>query len=175
MHTLTKANISFAIAVFAGSLFIAASARIAIPLPLVPVPITMQTFMVCLLATFFGPRVAVGSVLAYLAEASCGLPVLAFGISNPVWFLTPRVGYLLGFVPAAYFCGVMAARSHKMRYLFAVIAISEALILLSGSLCLIPFVGIKKCFVCGAAPFIVGDLVKAGLAAMVAGQFHRSR
>jgi biotin transport system substrate-specific component len=169
MNTLTKSALSFVIAVFAGSLFIAASARIAIPLPFTLVPITLQTFMVCSLATFFGPRIALGSVLAYLAEASCGLPVLAFGASCPLWFLTPRVGYLVGFIPAVWCVGKAIERFPQMNLLslFLLVAASQALILLSGMLFLIPFVGLKSCFWVGFAPFIIGDLVKAGLVTVV--------
>src|ERR1700727_2680872 len=61
--------------VVAGSLFIAASAHIAIPLFFTPVPITLQPFAVLVLGLLMGPRMAFATTVAYLAEGAAGLPV----------------------------------------------------------------------------------------------------
>ena len=56
-----------------GSLFIGLGAQLSIPL--YPVPITMQTFAVMLVAMTLGWRLGTLSVLAYLAEGAIGMPV----------------------------------------------------------------------------------------------------
>ena len=70
-------------AVFLGSLFLAASSWIEVPM--FPVPMTMQTFAVTLVGALYGWRLGLATVLAWLGEAALGAPVLAGGavISPP--------------------------------------------------------------------------------------------
>ena len=58
---------------------IALSARVAIPLPFSPVPITGQTFAVLLVGAALGRWRGAAAVLAYLAEGAAGLPVFRAG------------------------------------------------------------------------------------------------
>ena len=56
----------------------------------------MQTYAVIVIAALFGARLGVITVLAWLAEAAIGLPVLAQGASS-LAFLGPSAGYLASF------------------------------------------------------------------------------
>ncbi len=47
-----------------GSLFLAASAQVSIPLPFTPVPISLQSLAVVLLAISLGPRKATYAIVA---------------------------------------------------------------------------------------------------------------
>src|SRR5688572_32831277 len=84
-----------------GSLFIAACAQLAIPLPFTPVPITGQSFAVLLIGIFFGSRLGAATVLAYLAEGASGLPFFAEGTGGLAVFAGPTGGYLIGVVFAS--------------------------------------------------------------------------
>ena len=89
-----------------GSIILAVSSKIKIPF--YPVPMTMQTFVVLLIGIAFGWRLGVATVLLYLFEGIIGLPVFSgtpekgLGL---IYFTGPTMGYLLGFILAAYFTG----------------------------------------------------------------------
>ena len=83
------------IAVFAA--LIIALGLVIVPLP-GGVPITGQTLGVMLAGLILGPRSAPLAVLAVLALAAVGLPVLAGGRGGLGVFAGPSVGYLLGWV-----------------------------------------------------------------------------
>jgi biotin transport system substrate-specific component len=83
---------------------IAVSAQIAIPF--FTVPLTLQTFAVCLAGFLLGPCYGVASVLIYLSLGTLGAPVFAglqgsFGV-----ILGPTGGFLIGFLAISLFCGI---------------------------------------------------------------------
>src|SRR5580693_5827479 len=65
--------------VVGGSLVVALCARITVPLPFTPVPLTVQNFGVLLVGMLLGSKRGVAALLLYLAEGAIGLPVF-----NPV-------------------------------------------------------------------------------------------
>ncbi len=168
-----------ALLVLVGSAVVAACAQVAIQLPFVP--ITGQTFGVLLVGTALGSKRGALALLAYLAEGLAGLPVFQNG--NNAWvpnrFGEPYVvgttlGYLVGFIIAAYVVGWLAERRGMDREVW-----SAALLLLVGNVVLyIPGLlwlhfwlvghGVPvSVWDAGLLPFIWGDLVKLILAAMV--------
>ena len=81
--------------VLAGSALVAICAHVAIPLWFTPVPVTLQPFAVLLLGLLLSPRLAVGTMLAYLAEGAMGLPVFTpHGLGGVAQLLGPTGGYL---------------------------------------------------------------------------------
>ena len=107
--SITKAkgqdNIIFLLQVVLGSFFMAFLSQLTVPLN--PIPMTLQTLAVFLLAMGMGGKKAALSILLYLGEASMGLPVLAGWKSNPLWFFNPSAGYLVGFPFAAFVVGFL--------------------------------------------------------------------
>ena len=89
-----------------GSLLLTISAKVKIPFH--PVPMTMQTFVVLFLGITLGSKIGLLTVSLYLFEGIFGLPVFAGtpekGIGL-IYFTGPTMGYLLGFLVAAYFAG----------------------------------------------------------------------
>ena len=79
-------------AVLLGACVLAASSKISVPLP--PVPVTMQTFAVTLVAALMGWRLGALTILAWLGEAALGLPVLASATGGIHHFAGPTAGYL---------------------------------------------------------------------------------
>lgn len=167
-----------AILVLLGSAFVTICAQVAIQLPFVP--ITGQTFGVLLVGTVLGSKRGALALLAYIAEGLAGLPVFQSG--NNAWapnrFGEPYIvgttlGYLVGFVLAAYVVGWLAERRGMDREVW-----SAALLLLVGNVVLyIPGLlwlqfwltghGVPTpVWEAGLLPFLWGDLVKLILAAI---------
>ncbi len=149
------------------SLFTALTARVAIPLPFTPVPITGQTLGVLLTAALLGSRRGALAMALYVAEGAAGLPVFAFGASGLRVVLGPTGGYLLGFVVAAWVVGLLCERGLDRRLHTSVLAmaIGNFVIYLFGASWLSGFVGFQAALVQGVLPFLVGDAVKIALAA----------
>jgi len=153
--------------VAAGSLLIALSAWVAVPLPFSPVPVTGQTFAVLLVGSALGARRGAAAALAYLAEGCSGLPVFAGGAAGPHVLVGPTGGYLAGFVLGALVCGALAERGWDRRVLTTVFSmiLGNIAILIPGMLQLAPFVGPERVWALGLFPFLPGDVVKIALAA----------
>jgi biotin transport system substrate-specific component len=84
--------------VLAGSVLVAVCAHVAVPLWFTPVPVTLQPFAVLLLGLLLGPRLAFGTMVAYLAEGAAGLPVFTpHGLGGALQLLGPTGGYLLSY------------------------------------------------------------------------------
>lgn len=154
--------------VMAASIALALFAQVAIWLPFTPVPITLQSMAIFLLALTMGPKKSSLAVIAYLAQGSLGLPVFAGGLVNPLWFLGPRVGYFLGFVVAAWLIGYLAQikKERTLIETFLILFLGEAVLLTLGSIGLSFFVGLPNAIGMGVLPFLVGDAVKITLAAL---------
>ena len=146
-------------------LFISARARV----PLVPVPITMQTFVVLGLGMAYGWRLGAITMIAYLAEGAVGLPVFAQtperGIGIP-YMLGPTGGYLVGFVLAAGLVGYLAERGWDRSWLrtAAAMVLGNVAIYLPGVAWLAGLIGIESAIQGGLLPFLWGDALKIALA-----------
>jgi biotin transport system substrate-specific component len=152
-----------------GSLALWLSAKVQVPF--YPVPMTLQTGVVFLLGIAYGWRLAVATVLVYLAEGALGLPVFAGtpekGIGLP-YMLGPTGGYLAGFVAAAAITGLTAERSRRWTATALGVAAATAAIYLLGAAWLATFVGAQKALALGVLPFLLGDAVKLGLVTALA-------
>ena len=153
-----------------GSLLLAISAKIKIPLE--PVPVTMQLFVVLALSLAFGARLAVGAVMLYLLQGAAGLPVFTGTPEKGIglaYMIGGTGGYLIGFVLAAGTVGWLADRGFSRNVLLAGVAalIGVALIYIPGLLWMGALFGWDKPILAwGFWPFIGTDLVKAALAAL---------
>jgi biotin transport system substrate-specific component len=157
--------------IFAGSLLLAVSAQIAVPLPFSPVPVTGQTFAVLFLGFLLGPKRAVFSVLLYLGQGLAGMPVFAAvpKAGLPV-LLGPSGGYIIGFVPAAFLTGLLAQFGWDRRIWTTVLAMSlgNIVIYTFGLLWLTLLTGFSyNTLSFGLYPFIPGDILKIALAAVM--------
>ncbi len=142
------------------SFLIALSAQITIPL--LPIPVTLQTFTVMAVASVLGWRLGLSAVLLYLLEGASGFPVFAgwsFGLPP---LMGPSAGYLVGFVPAVIVTGFLLEKGMARTKLTAFIAalLGDACILSLGVMFLATFIGIKQAVLVGFMPFIFVELVK---------------
>ena len=150
------------ILVISGSILLALSAQISVPVPFSPVPITGQTFGVMLLAALLGSKRGALAVVAYLLEGIGGLPVFAnagFGFHH---LLGPTGGYLIGFVPAAFLIGYFAEKGWDRNFLKIAIALifGNAVIFTCGLSWLSIITGSNNVMAIGLYPFISGSLLK---------------
>jgi biotin transport system substrate-specific component len=154
--------------IVAGSVLTALAARISIPLPFSPVPITGQTFAVLLVGAALGSRRGAASMALYVAEGAAGLPVFAGGTAGPGVLLGPTGGYLVGFIAAAFVTGWLAERGWDRRPLTTALAmvLGNVVIYLLGVSWLSLFVGVTKAPLLGMVPFFPGDLLKIVLATL---------
>ena len=144
-----------------GSLLITLSAKIKIPF--YPVPMTMQTFVVLFLGISFGYKIAVATVSVYLVEGLLGLPVFSNSPEKGVglaYFVGPTMGYLIGFLFAAFFAGYLNFKTNLIlifiKFLFSVFFIYFFGIVWLGIL-----IGWEKpIFKLGFFPFIYAELFK---------------
>ena len=79
-----------------------------VPVPWVPVPITLQTFGVMLAGLILGPWRGGLVVLTYVLIAMVGLPVLPGGRAGLAVLAGPTGGFLLGMIPGAVLTGWVA-------------------------------------------------------------------
>ena len=154
--------------VTAGALFVAALSQVRIPLPFTPVPLTGQTFAVLLVGAALGAKRGLGSLSLYLALGALGLPFFAGGASGLTYMSGPTLGYLVGFVAAAALTGFLAEHGLDRRIPTALIAFiaGQALIYLFGIAWLTLLLGFQKALMAGLVPFLLGDALKIGAAAL---------
>lgn len=148
-----------------GTLFVAAFAQIAIPLPFTPVPITGQTFAVLLVGAALGSKRGAASLGLYTLAGAIGLPFFAAGKSG---LSGPTVGYLVGFIIAAYVIGLLAEKGMDRSFRTSLIPFLVGTVIvyavgatwLAVSLKMTPL----DAFNAGVLPFLIGDAIKLLLA-----------
>ncbi len=152
--------------VVCGATFIGLSAQLYSYLPGNPVPITGQTFAVLLTAAALGVSRGVAATVLYAAAGLAGFPWFAGSTSGLV---VASLGYIVGFGVAAAIVGALAQRvgtASPVRTFLTMLAGSAAIYAI-GVPWLMAADGLDwgTALALGAAPFLLSDLIKAGLAA----------
>jgi len=158
----------------AGTLLLTVSAKIKIPF--YPVPMTMQTFVVLFLGIILGPKIGLLTIGLYLLEGIFGLPVFAGtpekGIGF-IYFTGPTMGYLIGFLIAAYFSGSFKYDKGLINTFFKLM-FSVSFIYIFGLLWLGFLIGWDKpIFQLGAQPFLLAELFKILILTIIAGSLNK--
>jgi biotin transport system substrate-specific component len=141
------------------------SARISIPMD--PVPFTLQPLAVLLAGMVLAARDGALSQLAYVALIAAGLPVDA-NMRGQAALFGPTGGYLIGFIAAAFVSGWLVEHGAErlwQRLLAGVVGILVIYLFGVPVLMLSRGLDFGAAFAGGAAPFIIPDLAKAGIAA----------
>ncbi|UYO00410.1 MAG: biotin transporter BioY [Devosia sp.] len=155
-------------AVVIGSLFLALCSWIEVPM--VPVPVTMQTFGVAMVGALYGWRLGAITIVAWLLEAALGLPVLSGGSAGAHHFVGPTAGYLFAFPLVGALVGWLAERGwNGARPLLAFVSmlLGNALCLVIGAAWLATLIGLDQAIVHGVTPFLIGAVLKSALGAAV--------
>ena len=160
--------IKVALIAIIGTVLLTISAKIKIPF--YPVPMTMQTFMVLLIGITCGYKIGLMTVSLYLVEGIIGLPVFAGtpekGIGF-IYFTGPTMGYLFGFLLAVFFAGYFKYNNIFSNFIKLIFSVS--LIYVFGLLWLGILIGWDKpIFTLGAKPFLLAELFKISILALLA-------
>ena len=144
-----------------GTVLLAISAKIKIPF--YPVPMTMQTLVVLIIGIGFGWRLGVATIMLYLFEGIIGLPVFSGtpekGIGL-VYFTGPTMGYLIGFLVAAFLAGKFNFNNNLIKN-FLKLTFATSFIYILGMFWLGTLIGWDKpIFKLGAQPFLLAELFK---------------
>lgn len=145
------------------------SAQVVIPLPFTPIPITLQTFAILFGAAALGPNKSTIAQTIYILLALIGFPVLASDKGGFEAVFGATAGYLFAFILSSYVVGILAKKFSTKLVINVFISYfaGTLLIYLLGASWLSFYTGngiiygIEK----GVLPFIIGDILKAFLAA----------
>lgn len=155
-------------AVLFGTALMTASSYVSVPM--VPVPMTMQTLAATLIGALYGWRLGALTIAVWLLQGAVGMPVFSNGGGGIAHLFGPTSGYLFGFVAAAALTGALAERGwtgdRVVRAFLSMLA-GTALITLMGWVWLANLVGAEKAFWVGVAPFMLGGIVKSALGAAI--------
>ena len=162
--------------VLAGAVAIALIGQIRLPLPFTPVPVTLGTLAVLGAGGLLGARRALASVALYAAAAALGAPVLAGWHSG----MTASFGYVLGYGLAAVVAGAAtaprpasarggAAAAAAVLRRAGLMVLASAVVYVPGLIWLKAATGAAwgATLTMGLAPFVVGDLLKSAVAALL--------
>lgn len=145
---------------------LAVLSQISIPMPS-GVPITLQTFAVALCGYALGPVSGVLAVTVYLALGALGVPVFAgfsggFGI-----FLGMTGGFLWGFLPLAFLCGLGARSANKpLSAAFGLAGLLLCHVCGAAQYAFVASVPFPSAFVLVSVPYLVKDIVSTVLACL---------
>jgi len=152
--------------VVGGTLFVALSALVQIPLPFTPVPLSLQTFAVLLTGAALGSRRGAASMALYLLAGVAGIPW--FSAHQSGWAFA-SFGYVVGFVAAAWLAGRLAEAGADRQVLKStgLLVVGNVVIYAFGVAGLMAStgMGLGTGIAKGVAPFLVGDVIKIAVAA----------
>lgn len=147
------------------------SSYIVIPLPFTPIMITGQTMGVNLIGLILGPLHSGICLAIFILLGISGLPVFAGGNSGLNTLFGPTGGFIIGFLFSAVAISYFKGRKINIyRYIFTSVFIGMPInyILGVGYMAHILNISYIKALQVGVVPFIVGDLIKAFLACLIA-------
>lgn len=164
--------ILYPLLVVAGIALIVAAAKIKVPLWPNPSPVTLQTLAIFTMASAYGSRLGVATIMGYMLAGAVGLPVFTntpetgAGIA---YFFGPTGGYLAGFVVMTYLTGLAADRGWGRNpfKMGGAMLVGETIMLLMGALWMGYLFGADKIIAWGVGPFIVTDVIKLAIAACI--------
>jgi biotin transport system substrate-specific component len=157
--------------VVGASLFVAVCARITIPLPFTPVPLTVQNFGVLLVGLLLGSRRGFAALALYLAEGAVGLPVFnPMGVGGIAQILGVTGGYLLVYPFVAALAGFVFEQGKKTFVRAAIAGLLAEVLLFAGGLSWLYFWthSLAKAAYFGLYWFAAAEVIKIMLAAAIA-------
>ena len=154
--------------VVAAAGFVGALAQISIHLSWTPVPITGQTLGVLVSGTALGWKRGGLAMILYGAAGLAGVPWFA---DHTHGYPGATFGYVIGFVACAALCGFLAERgaSRSVRRSIPAMIVGELVLYAFGVswLAISLNVGLGTALHLGFTPFVAGDAIKAGIAALL--------
>lgn len=171
----TALRVKQAALVVLGIAVLAVLAKIKLPIPPSPVPVTMGTFGVLAIAAAYGPRLGLTTILGYMLVGALGFDVFATSsaeLNGLTYMMGSTGGYLLGYVLATVALGWAATRGwdRSVLSMAGAMLIGNALIYVPGLAWLSVLyadASTAQILAWGITPFLIGDAMKLALAALL--------
>jgi biotin transport system substrate-specific component len=175
--------------VIAASLFVALCARVTVPLPFTPVPLTLQNFGVLAVGLVLGSRRGFAALALYLIEGACGMPVFSPAVlsSGIAHLLGPTGGFLMAYPLVAFVAGWIYEQSLKQnskriskqssrRFAWAALAsVAAEVVLFAGGLSWLALLthSISLAIKFGLYWFVFAEVIKVLMAAAVGARWRQ--
>jgi biotin transport system substrate-specific component len=160
--------------VITASLFVALCARVTVPLPFTPVPLTLQNFGVLAVGLLLGSRRGFAALTLYLAEGAFGLPVFSMG-AGIAYLLGPTGGFLIAYPLVAFIAGYIYEHSSRRFVWAAFSAMVAEVVLFAGGLSWLAVLthSVSLAIRFGLYWFVFAEVIKILMAAAVAARWHQ--
>ncbi|MBS4883012.1 biotin transporter BioY [Peptoniphilus gorbachii] len=147
-----------------------------ISIPIGPVPFTLQNFFVFMTGLLLTPFYAGLTVFIYVLLGLIGIPIFAGFTGGYQSFLKPSFGFLIAFIIGAAFISKFAHGEKNFGKIMVVLVLAEVIFYAIG----LPYMyvilnyvmgnsmDVAKVFSIGMIPFIIPDMAKAVVAAIIA-------
>ncbi len=163
--------------VIAASLFVALCARVTVPLPFTPVPLTLQNFGVLAVGLLLGSRRGFAALALYLVEGAFGLPVFSPAIlgSGITHLVGPTGGFLMVYPLVAFVAGYIYERSSRRFAWAALSSVAAELVLFAGGLSWLAVLthSVSLALRYGLYWFVFAEVIKVLMASAVAARWHQ--
>jgi biotin transport system substrate-specific component len=162
--------------VVGASLFVALCARVTLPLPFTPIPLTLQNLGVLLVGLLLGSRRGFAALTLYLAEGLAGLPVFnPTGPGSLAQILGPTGGYLLAYPFVAWLAGWIFERGNKSFVRAVTATLSAEIVLFAAGLSWLAMLtrSLSQPFLFGLYWFVFAEVIKIMFAAAIATGWQR--
>jgi biotin transport system substrate-specific component len=164
--------------VISASLFVALCARVTVPLPFTPVPLTLQNFGVLAVGLLLGSRRGFAALALYLLEGALGLPVFSPSVSLGVGIariIGPTGGFLMAYPLVAFVAGWIYEKTSRRFGWAALAAAAAEVVLFTGGLSRLAVLthSVSLAIRYGLYWFVFAELLKVMMAAGVAARWHR--
>jgi biotin transport system substrate-specific component len=164
--------------VLSASLFVALCARVTLPLPFTPVPLTLQNFGVLLVGLTLGSRRGFAALALYLIEGASGMPVFnPAGPGGVAQLMGVTGGFLLAYPFAAGLAGWIAERGKASLARAAAAGVLAEVVLFAGGLSWLAVLthSFAQALRFGLYWFVFAEVIKVMLAAAVSTGWQYTR
>jgi biotin transport system substrate-specific component len=162
--------------VVGASLFVAVCARVTVPLPFTPVPLTLQNFGVLVVALLLGSRRGFAALALYLVEGAFGLPVFnPAGPGGIAQILGPTGGFLMAYPFVAFVAGWIYEHTSRRFAWAALSGVAAEIVLFIGGLSWLAALthSVSMAIKFGLYWFVFAEIIKILMAAGVASRWHK--
>jgi|ERR1035441_5215031 biotin transport system substrate-specific component len=165
--------------VITASLFVALCARVTVPLPFTPVPLTLQNFGVLAVGLLLGSRRGFAALSLYLIEGAFGMPVFSPSIlgGGIAQILGPTGGFLMAYPLVAFVAGWIYEHTAQRFGWAALSAMAAEVVLFAGGISWLAVLthSVSLAIRYGLYWFVFAEVIKVLMAAALAARWHQQR
>jgi len=165
--------------VITASLFVALCARVTVPLPFTPVPLTLQNFGVLAVGLLLGSRRGFAALSLYLVEGAFGMPVFSPSIlgGGIAQILGPTGGFLMAYPLVAFVAGYIYENTERRFVWAAFSAMVAEVVLFAGGLSWLVVLthSVATAIRFGLYWFVFAETIKVLMAAGIAARWYQQR